>query len=98
MKKQSPRPGRSSTEAADIVATSAKVRSGKVVLELLDGSTHAFPVYFFPRLAQATPKQLADVRLRVGGRALRWEALDEDIWVTDAVLGRYPSGSVAVAC
>ena len=41
--------------------------------------------------------QLADVQLRVGGRALRWESVDEDIWVTDAVLGRYPSGSVALA-
>jgi hypothetical protein len=35
--------------------------------------------------------------LRVGGRALRWEGLDEDIWVTDAVLGRYPNGSIALA-
>jgi hypothetical protein len=33
----------------------------------------------------------------VGGRALRWESVDEDIWVTDAVLGRYPSASVALA-
>lgn len=84
-------------EIAELVATAVKVRDGDVVLELLDGSTHTFPVYFYPRLATATPDQLADVRLRVGGRALRWESLDEDIWVTDAVLGRYPSSAVALA-
>jgi hypothetical protein len=84
-------------ETAELVATAAKVRDGDVVLELLDGSTHTFPVYFYPRLASATPEQLADVQLRVGGRALRWESVDEDIWVTDAVLGRYPSASVALA-
>ena len=84
-------------ENAELVATAVKVRDGDVFLELLDGSTHTFPVYFYPRLATATPDQLADVRLRVGGRALRWESLDEDIWVTDAVLGRYPSSAVALA-
>jgi len=84
-------------ENAELVATAVRVRDGDVVLELLDGSTHTFPVYFYPRLAGAAPEQLADVQLRVGGRALRWESVDEDIWVTDAVLGRYPSGSVALA-
>jgi len=84
-------------ENAELVATAVKVRDGDVVLQLLDGSTHTFPVYFYPRLACAAPEQLADVQLRLGGRALRWESVDEDIWVTDAVLGRYPSGSVALA-
>jgi hypothetical protein len=42
----------------------------------------------------ASAEDLAQVRLRVGGRALRWDALDEDIWIYDAVVGRYP---VAVA-
>jgi hypothetical protein len=84
-------------ENAELVATAVKIRQGDVVLELLDGSTHTFPVYFYPRLVGATPEQLADVHLRVGGRALRWDGLDEDIWVTDAVLGRYPTNSIALA-
>jgi len=30
------------------------------------------------------------------GRALRWESLDEDIWIDDAVAGRFPRpGQVA---
>jgi hypothetical protein len=84
-------------ENAELVATAVMIRQGDVVLELLNGSTHTFPVCFYPRLAGATPEQLADVHLRVGGRALRWDGLDEDIWVTDAVLGRYPNGSIALA-
>jgi hypothetical protein len=39
------------------------------------------------RLAQATDEQLAEVTLRLGGSAMRWEALDEDITVTGAALG-----------
>lgn len=74
----------------DFVATSVKVRAGQVVLTLLDGSTHSFPVHFYPRLTSASSSQLASVNLRVGGRALRWEDLDEDIWVADAIMGRYP--------
>ena len=30
------------------------------------------------------------VSLRLNGLALRWEELDEDIWVDDAVCGRFP--------
>jgi hypothetical protein len=33
---------------------------------------------------------LKRVTLRVQGRALRWETLDEDIWVGDVVAGRFP--------
>jgi hypothetical protein len=41
------------------------------------------------RLAQATDEQLAEVTLRLGGSAMRWEALDEDILVKGAALGRF---------
>ncbi|MFZ4778293.1 MAG: DUF2442 domain-containing protein [Terrimicrobiaceae bacterium] len=71
----------------EFVATEANVRSGQVLVRLLDGSTHSFPVHFYPKLASAPAKQLASVKLRVGGRALRWEDLDEDIWIADAVMG-----------
>lgn len=97
MKTRSLQLGKNSSNATDMLATSVKVRGGNVILELLDGSSHAFPIYYYPRLAQATSRQLSGVRLRVGGRALRWEALNEDIWVSDAVLGRYPSEVVALA-
>jgi hypothetical protein len=40
-------------------------------------------------LRQATDAQLSEVRLEVGGTALRWESLDEDISVEGAVAGRF---------
>ena len=73
-----------------MIAVEAAVRDGQVWLRLLDGATHTFPVQYYPRLAAAALGQLTEVKLRVGGRALRWEEIDEDIWVFDAVTGRYP--------
>lgn len=73
-----------------MIAVEACVRDGQVWLRLLDGATHTFPVHYYPRLAAAAAGPLAAVKLRVGGRALRWEEIDEDIWVYDAVTGRYP--------
>src|SRR5690606_1110530 len=75
----------------EYIAVSVQVEKGRVHLELADGSTHSFPVVYYPRLASASEVSLRDVQLRVGGRALRWDALDEDIWITDAILRRYPS-------
>jgi hypothetical protein len=66
------------------------VEDGRVWIELADERTISFPAAKFPRLATATPEMLKQVRLRVQGRALRWEALDEDIWVGDVVAGRFP--------
>jgi hypothetical protein len=37
------------------------------------------------------------VSLRLHGRALRWESLDEDILVEDAVAGRFPRPSQTIA-
>lgn len=82
----------------DIIATAAYVKDQIVCLDLADGSTHTFPALYYPRLATARPEQLQQVTLRVGGRALRWEELDEDIWIADAVCQNYPrSETSAVA-
>ena len=82
----------------EFIATSVSVKDRMVQLDLMDGSIHSFPVCHYPRLAEATPGDLKAVQLRVGGRALRWETLDEDIWIQDAVLQNYPNpGAMAVA-
>ena len=78
----------------DFIATAVSFKNGMVQLDLADGSAHAFPVQYYPRLCNASTSDLAQVFLRVGGRALRWEALDEDIWVADAVCQNYPKQSV----
>jgi hypothetical protein len=84
--------------AAEFIATTVSITGGMVELQLIDGSRHAFPVHYYPRLCSADPRQLLNVQLRVGGRALRWDDLDEDIWIGDAILQKYPSsGHLSVA-
>jgi hypothetical protein len=62
----------------------------RVWLELADQRLVSFPATKYPLLAKARPSQLEKVQLRLKGLALRWEELDEDIWVDDAVQGRFP--------
>jgi hypothetical protein len=66
------------------------IEDRRVCIELADERTISFPAAKFPRLAKATYEMLKQVSLRVQGRALRWEDLDEDIWVGDVVAGRFP--------
>ena len=62
----------------------------RVWLELADERVVSFPVTKYPLLAKAHASQLEKAQLRLKGLALRWEELDEDIWVDDAVHGRFP--------
>jgi hypothetical protein len=66
------------------------VEDRRVWLELADQRLVSFPASKYPLLAAASNAQLAGVALRLHGLALRWEELDEDIWVDDAVRGRFP--------
>lgn len=62
---------------------------GRVVVELANGCTFAFP----PRLAQgledATEDQLAGVEVLGAGSGLRWEALDVDLSVPALLAGLF---------
>lgn len=62
---------------------------GRVVVELTNGCTFAFP----PRLAQgledATEDQLAGVEVLGAGSGLRWEALDVDLSVPALLAGLF---------
>ena len=81
----------------NVVAVRCWVEGRRIWLELSDQRVVSFPAAKFPLLANATTKALAKVSLRIQGRALRWESLDEDIWVEDAVAGRFPRLSQAIA-
>jgi hypothetical protein len=75
----------------ETAAKSVSTAGRRVTLVLASGKEVVLPVDKFPRLAKATPSQLAGVRLRRNGEALRWDELDEDIQVAAIVLGRWPS-------
>ncbi|MEN3369535.1 MAG: hypothetical protein V7609_1678 [Verrucomicrobiota bacterium] len=66
------------------------IEDRRVYIDLADERTISFPASKFPRLAAAPSGMLRQLTLRVQGRALRWEALDEDIWVGDILAGRFP--------
>ena len=73
------------------------VEGHRVWLELSDERMLSFPAAKFPLLARAAREDLAKVTPRLQGRALRWESLDEDILVEDAVAGRFPRPSQSIA-
>ena len=73
-----------------VAALRCWIEGRRVWLELADQRFVSFPANKYPLLADAPQARLENVKLRVQGLALRWEELDEDIWVDDAVQGRFP--------
>jgi hypothetical protein len=66
------------------------VEDRRVWLEMADERLVSFPASKYPLLAKAPQDLLEKVKLRLHGLALRGEELDEDIWVADAISGRFP--------
>lgn len=86
-----------SPDELDFVATRVWVANRTVFMELTDGRQIGFPAARFHRLASASDAQLAEVRLRLNGSAMRWDSLDEDITVAGAALGRFQAPLPMVA-
>ncbi len=75
--------------AAEPIAVAARADGRTIIVELHDGRTIGFPADRFRRLAAASHEQLAAVSVEVGGYALRWDELDEDITVPGILAGRF---------
>jgi hypothetical protein len=60
-----------------------------IFVELTDGRQVGFPADRFKLLRAASDEALHGVRLRLGGLALRWDDLDEDLTVRGIVEGRF---------
>jgi len=71
------------------VAIRAWAEKRMIYLELTDGRVFGFPADRFQILSQASENQLKEVQVEVGGYALRWEMLDEDLTVAGVVAGRF---------
>lgn len=78
----------------DVLARRAWVEGREVFLELNDGRTVGFPADRFRRLRAAADPDLREVALELGGAALRWETLDEDLTVRGVLAGRFELPSV----
>ena len=71
------------------IAIKAWAEKRIVYLELTDGRIFGFPADRFRILSQASESQLKAVQIEVGGHALRWEELDEDLTVSGVVAGQF---------
>ena len=72
-----------------VLARRAWVEGRDVFLELNDGRIVRFPADRFRRLRAAADADLRQVSLELGGAALRWDSLDEDLTVRGVVAGRF---------
>ena len=80
----------SSTDAElEILARRVWVEGRMVFVELHDGRQLGFPAERFVRLRDASDDALREVRLRLNGYVLRWDALDEDLAVRCILEGRF---------
>lgn len=61
----------------------------RIVLDLDNGTSCAFPTSFVKELADASPEEVNDVSIAGGGTALRWNALDLDLGVVELIAGIY---------
>jgi len=75
--------------ASEALALRGWVDGRNVFVELHDGRIFGFPAARFRRLRDASDEDLRKVRVEVGGAALRWEEIDEDIAVRGVVAGRF---------
>src|ERR1035438_3730383 len=60
---------------------------GRVIVELTNGCTFAFPARLAQGLESATDDQLAAVEILGHGYGLHWEALDADISISGLLAG-----------
>ena len=63
--------------------------SGRVIVELVNGCTFAFPARLAQGLAEASEAQLAQVEILGAGTGLHWEALDVDLSVPGLMAGLF---------
>ena len=71
--------------SSSVEATKVRFDSDSMWVELSDGRTLGVPLAWFPRLLRATPAEREQVR--VSGRGLHWDALDEDISIAGLLAG-----------
>lgn len=71
------------------VAASYDAASGRVIVELTNGCTFAFPARALQGLGDARDEDLARVEVLGTGHGLHWEALDADFTVPGLLMGLF---------
>ena len=63
----------------DVRAMNVVLDDARLVVDLMDGRTIAVPLAWYPRFANATPKQRNHWQLAGGGYGIHWPDIDEDL-------------------
>lgn len=71
------------------LAINAWAKERMIYIELTDFRIIGFPADRFRILSKATDEELAEVKIRLNGYALRWENLDEDLTVKGILEGNF---------
>ncbi len=74
---------------SEVAGINAWVKDRIVYIELSDFRIIGFPADRFKILKSASDEELNEVKLRLNGKALRWENLDEDITVKGILQGKF---------
>lgn len=69
------------TVAKSYNAVALSFTNNKMIICLEDGRELSVPLEWFPKLRNATQKQLKQWRLIGNGEGIHWEEIDEDILV-----------------
>jgi hypothetical protein len=70
------------------IPVATEIRDGRLLVTLKDGRIIGTPIEWYPKLAAATPEQLANHELWAFG--IHWEELDEDLSIEGMLLGIRP--------
>ncbi len=81
---------------ADERVKDLKFTEDSMRVDLMDGRTITVPLAWYPRLADATPEQLAHWEIIGAGYGIHWPELDEDL-STEGLLRGAPAAAAASA-
>ena len=81
---------------ADERVKDVRIGEDTLSVDLMDGRTITVPLVWYPRLANATPDQLARWEIAGAGYGIHWPDLDEDL-STEGLLRGTPAASTANA-
>ena len=77
---------------ADERVKDVRIGEDTLSVDLMDGRTITVPLVWYPRLANATPDQLARWEIAGAGYGIHWPDLDEDL-STEGLLRGTPAAS-----
>ena len=78
----------SSILEAEPAAAKVRIRTDKLIVDLVDGRTIIIPLQWYPRLAHGSNKERRNWRILGDGDVIEWPELDEHIGIEGLLAGR----------